>query len=168
MSKRVWRYLETSPLQQIMDHCEIPHDEQTALVQYLIEANENINDSDTIRQIGTDLSTSFRETAGSAHAMSIALGLGEPSFADITRGLKVLLSGYGLQNLDPSRNGLGLNNILYVSMLLKFFRAANCEAGDSRSTPPGRGTRGALASAASKSIVDHPSRKSRYKSSSQR
>jgi putative ATP-dependent endonuclease of OLD family len=53
--------------------------------------------------------------------MSVSLGLGEPSFNDITRGLKVLLSGYGLQNLDPSRNGLGLNNILYVSMLLNSF-----------------------------------------------
>jgi putative ATP-dependent endonuclease of OLD family len=111
----------TSPLQQIIDHSQIPAAEQTALVQHLLEANENINDSHTIRQIGTDLSTSFRETAGRAYAMTIALGLGEPSFSDITRGLKVLLSGYGLQNLDPSRNGLGLNNILYVSMLLNSF-----------------------------------------------
>jgi putative ATP-dependent endonuclease of OLD family len=53
--------------------------------------------------------------------MGISLGLGEPSFGDITRGLRVLLSGYGLTNLDPSRNGLGLNNVLYVSLLLNYF-----------------------------------------------
>ena len=45
----------------------------------------------------------------------------KPSFADISRGLKVLLSGYGLTNLDPSRNGFGLNNILYISMLQHYF-----------------------------------------------
>jgi putative ATP-dependent endonuclease of OLD family len=53
--------------------------------------------------------------------MGVSLGLGEPSFADISRGLKVLLSGYGLTSLDPSRNGLGLNNILYISMLQHYF-----------------------------------------------
>ncbi len=53
--------------------------------------------------------------------MGVSLGLGEASFADISRGLKVLLSGYGLTNLDPGRNGLGLNNILYISMLQHSF-----------------------------------------------
>src|SRR5262249_42091429 len=29
--------------------------------------------------------------------------------------------GYGLSDLDPSRNGLGLNNVLYISLLLNYF-----------------------------------------------
>lgn len=111
----------TSPLQQIMDQHQIPHAEQQTLVQHLAQANQNINQSATIQQIGTDLSASFLETAGSTYSMNISLGLGEPSFSDITRGLKVLLSGYGLRNLDPSRNGLGLNNMLFMSMLLHSF-----------------------------------------------
>lgn len=115
----------TSPLQQIMEQCEISQDEQESLVRHLQQANENINASETIQEIGTDLSASFLETAGPHYSMSVSIGLGEPSFNDITKGLRVLLSGYGLQNLDPSRNGLGLNNMLYVSLLLNYFERRN-------------------------------------------
>lgn len=111
----------TSPLQQIVEQRKIPEGEQAALVGFLQTANSNINASVTIGDIGTQLSNSFKAAAGKSFAMGVSLGLAEPSFADISRGLKVLLSGYGLTNLDPSRNGLGLNNILYISMLQHYF-----------------------------------------------
>jgi len=111
----------TSPLQQIIEQRKIPDNEQAALVGFLQTANASINASASIGDIGTQLSTSFSNTAGSTFAMGVSLGLGEPSFADISRGLKVLLSGYGMSNLDPGRNGLGLNNILYISMLQHYF-----------------------------------------------
>jgi putative ATP-dependent endonuclease of OLD family len=111
----------TSPLQQIVEQRKIPEAEQTALVGFLQTANTSINASATIGDLGTQLSESFKAAAGKSFAMGVSLGLGEPSFADISRGLKVLLSGYGLTNLDPSRNGLGLNNILYISMLQHYF-----------------------------------------------
>ena len=111
----------TSPLQQIVEQRKIPEAEQTALVGFLQTANKNINASATIGDLGTQLSNSFKAAAGKSFAMGVSLGLGEPSFADISRGLKVLLSGYGLTNLDPSRNGLGLNNVLYISMLQHYF-----------------------------------------------
>jgi putative ATP-dependent endonuclease of OLD family len=111
----------TSPLQQIIEQRKIPDAEQAALVGHLQTANTNINASVSIGEIGTALSDSFRDTAGRSFAMGVSLGLGEASFADISRGLKVLLSGYGLTNLDPGRNGLGLNNILYISMLQHSF-----------------------------------------------
>jgi putative ATP-dependent endonuclease of OLD family len=118
----------TSPLQQIMEQRNIPDAEQARLVEHLQTANTNINASATIRTIGTQLSASFREAAGKAFAMGVSLGLGEPSFTDISRGLRVLLSGYGLTNLDPGRNGLGLNNVLYISMLLSYFEGRVAEA----------------------------------------
>lgn len=111
----------TSPLQQIIEQRKIPETEQVALVGFLQTANSNINSSATVGDIGTQLSDSFRNAAGRSFAMGVSLGLAEPSFADISRGLKVLLSGYGLTNLDPSRNGLGLNNVLYISMLQHYF-----------------------------------------------
>lgn len=111
----------TSPLQQIIEQRNIPDAEQAALVGHLSTANTSINGSATIGDIGTQISTSFLDAAGSSYSMGVSLGLGEPSFADISRGLKVLLSGYGMTNLDPSRNGLGLNNILYISMLQHYF-----------------------------------------------
>lgn len=118
----------TSPLQQIMEQRNIPDAEQARLVEYLQAANTNINASATIRTVGTELSASFREAVGKSFAMGVSLGLGEPSFTDISRGLRVLLSGYGLTNLDPARNGLGLNNVLYISMLLNYFEGRVAEA----------------------------------------
>src|SRR5208282_678506 len=117
----------TSPLQQIVEQRKIPDDEQAKLIQHLQTANTNINASATIRTLGTQLSGSFKEAAGKSFAMGVSLGLGEPSFTDISRGLKVLLSGYGLTNLDPGRNGLGLNNVLYISMLLNYFEGRVAE-----------------------------------------
>jgi putative ATP-dependent endonuclease of the OLD family len=116
-----------SPLQQILEQRNIPEDEKTSLVEHLRSANISINASATIRAIGTQLSSSFKEAAGKSFAMGVSLGLGEPSFSDISRGLRVLLSGYGLSDLDPARNGLGLNNVLYISMLLSYFEGRVAE-----------------------------------------
>ncbi len=117
----------TSPLQQIVEQRNIPDHEQATLVEHLQTANTNINASATIRALGSQLSNSFKEAAGKSFAMGVSLGLGEPSFTDISRGLRVLLSGYGLTNLDPGRNGLGLNNVLYISMLLNYFEGRVAE-----------------------------------------
>ncbi|BDC49803.1 ATP-dependent endonuclease [Bryobacterales bacterium F-183] len=111
----------TSPLQQIIEQKQIPIPEQLALVEQLRTANTNINASDAINAIGGQLTTSFRTAVGATFGMDVRLGLGEPTFADISRSLKVLLTGYGMSDIDPSRNGLGLNNILYISMLLASF-----------------------------------------------
>lgn len=111
----------TSPLHQLVEQRNIPEAERAALVGFLQVANDSINASATVGAIGAEISASFREAAGRSYAMGVSLGLGEPSFNDIARGLTVLLSGYGLTNLDPSRNGLGLNNILYIGMLLNYF-----------------------------------------------
>jgi putative ATP-dependent endonuclease of OLD family len=53
--------------------------------------------------------------------MDVALGLAEPTFQAIVRALRILLSNVAMQSFDPSSNGLGLNNILYVSILIEYF-----------------------------------------------
>lgn len=111
----------TSPLQQIIEQRNIPAAERATLVTHLQTAKDSINSSATIATLGDDLSAAFMEAAGAAYGMDVALGLGEASFSDISKGLRVLLSGYGMTNLDPGRNGLGLNNVLFVSMLLSYF-----------------------------------------------
>ncbi|MGD1155642.1 MAG: AAA family ATPase [Terriglobia bacterium] len=111
----------TSPLQMLLEQRNIPDAEKDELVGYLREANEQINATAALRGVGTQLSSAFKEAVGTAFGMDVSLGLGEPSFTDITRNLKVLLSGYGLKNIDPHRNGLGLNNVLFMAMLLSYF-----------------------------------------------
>jgi putative ATP-dependent endonuclease of OLD family len=46
----------------------------------------------------------------------------DPSFASIARSLTVLLSNEALQDFNPARNGLGLNNVLYISIWLEYFQ----------------------------------------------
>jgi putative ATP-dependent endonuclease of OLD family len=53
--------------------------------------------------------------------MDIALGLAEPSFQSIVRSMRILLTSTAMASFDPSSNGLGLNNILYVSILIEYF-----------------------------------------------
>lgn len=114
-------HARNSPLQQIVEQRQIPAAEQLELVERLKSANASINASEAVKAIGVQLTDSFQTAVGATFGMGVRLGLGEPTFADISRSLKVLLSGYGMTDIDPSRNGLGLNNILYISMLLASF-----------------------------------------------
>lgn len=115
------RQSRLSPLNKLLTASAIPEDEQTALVNILSEANESIAGSKTISDIGGKIEESFAEASGAAFRMKVDLGMAAPSFNDISRSLTVLLSNKSLSKFDPSLNGLGLNNVLYVSMLLRFF-----------------------------------------------
>ena len=35
--------------------------------------------------------------------------------------LRILLTNVAVENFDPANNGLGLNNILYISILIEYF-----------------------------------------------
>jgi putative ATP-dependent endonuclease of OLD family len=54
--------------------------------------------------------------------MDVDLGLAEPSFQAIVRALRILLSNEAMTSFEPSSNGLGLNNILYISIVIEWFR----------------------------------------------
>lgn len=53
--------------------------------------------------------------------MDVSVGLAEPSFQIIVRALRILLSNAAAERFDPSSNGLDLNNILYISILIDYF-----------------------------------------------
>ncbi|MDA7980876.1 MAG: AAA family ATPase [Pirellulales bacterium] len=116
-----------SPLGRILNSSEISDDEREALVEILRNANQSIEGQPTISQTGIGIRDSFAIASGEAFQMDLKLGMAEPSFSSIARSLKVLLSNDSLSDFEPARNGLGLNNVLYISMLLKYFehRAAS-------------------------------------------
>lgn len=127
------RQVRFSPLSKLISSADIPEDEQAELVRNLSDANDNIAQSATISSIGEKIDKSFSEAAGSAFKMKVDIGMAPPSFDDISRSLSVLLSDKSLKKFDPNLNGLGLNNVLYVSMLLRYF-----EERISASTTPGQ------------------------------
>lgn len=115
------RQFRSSPLARLIDAMEIEPDEQEELLDALRKANDEIAAAETIDEIARAIDASFKKVTGPAFRMDVALGLAEPSFQAIVRALRILLTNAAMQDFDPSSNGLGLNNILYVSILIEYF-----------------------------------------------
>ena len=116
------RHPRVSPLTRLLAVLDIPQTEKDALVQFIRTANDSVEGSPTIHAAGGAVATSFANAAGQAFSLPLRLGMVPPNFSSITRNLTLLLTNGPVVDFEPSRNGLGLNNVLYVSMLLEYFR----------------------------------------------
>jgi putative ATP-dependent endonuclease of OLD family len=115
------RQFRNSPLARLIDAMDIDDKEKEELLDILRKANEEISAAKSINAVAKAIDTSFKNVAGPAFSMDVALGLAEPSFQAIIRVLRILLTNNAMEDFDPSCNGLGLNNILYVSILIEYF-----------------------------------------------
>ena len=115
------RQFRNSPLARLINAMEIDPLEQEKLLDTLRLANEKIASAETIDEIAKAIDASFKKVVGPAFSMDVGLGIAEPSFQAIIRALRILLTNAAMQNFDPSSNGLGLNNVLYVSILIEYF-----------------------------------------------
>lgn len=111
-----------SPLIRLIEAFDVPDAEQEALVTVLTEANIKIEASKTIAEIASAIDSSFKTVSGPAFEMGASLGLSAATFQAIIRNLKILLSDHVLQSFEPSRNGLGMNNILYIAILIEYLK----------------------------------------------
>jgi putative ATP-dependent endonuclease of OLD family len=110
-----------SPLAKLLNTGSIPEKEKNDLVDILRESNDKIAATSAISKTGEAIDEAFSDTAGDAFPMDIRVGVADPSFASIARSLTLLLSNKDLEDFGPDRNGLGLNNVLYISMLIEYF-----------------------------------------------
>ncbi len=115
------RQVRVSPLGRLVATSEIPEAEKRAILDTLKDANDKIATNPKIKKTGEDIEKAFTGTAGASYPIKIRVGVSDPSFASISRSLTLLLSDSALTDFDTVRNGLGLNNILYISMLLEYF-----------------------------------------------
>jgi putative ATP-dependent endonuclease of OLD family len=115
------RQFRSSPLARLVDAMEMDPREQDDLLDALRKANQEIAAAPTIGAVAQDIDTSFKAVTGPAFSMDIDVGLAEPSFQAIVRALRILFTSAAVEKFDPSSNGLGLNNILYVSILIEYF-----------------------------------------------
>ena len=116
------RLTRTSPLGLVLSESTMDQTEKDNLVGILRDANRQIAGSPAINKAGTAIQRSFSATAGEAFDMDVKIGMVDPSFGSISSSLNILFGNDSLQDFEPSRNGLGLNNILYISMLLEHFK----------------------------------------------
>jgi putative ATP-dependent endonuclease of the OLD family len=115
------RQYRFSPLARLINAMEIDPEEQEELLDKLREANANIASSPSVHTIADAIDNSFKAVSGPAFSMDVSLGVAEPSFQSIVRALRILMPNAAMHEFDPSSNGLGLNNILYVSILIEYF-----------------------------------------------
>jgi putative ATP-dependent endonuclease of the OLD family len=115
------RQFRNSPLTRLIDAMEITAADKEELLQSLRDANDEIAQTSTVSAISKAVDDSFKMVSGPAFSMDVSVGLAEPSFHVIVRALRILLSNNAAKGFDPSSNGLGLNNILYVSILIDYF-----------------------------------------------
>ena len=115
------RQHRNSPLARLIEAMQIPPSEQEKLLDVLREANEKIAGDPSIDAIAKAIDASFKKVTGPAFSMDVAIGVAEPSFQAVVRALRILLTNSAMESFDPSSNGLGLNNILYVSILIEWF-----------------------------------------------
>lgn len=110
-----------SSLARLVDASGIDKIEQDKLIAIVKGANTQIEASPTIKDIATSIEKSFKKITGPAFSLGVDLGLSSPTFQSIVRNLIVLLSNESVKQFEPRRNGLGLNNILYIAILVEHF-----------------------------------------------
>ncbi len=111
-----------SPLIRLIEAFEIDATEQDALIAILDKANQAIAGSATIAEIAAAIDARFKEVSGPAFEMDATLGLSAATFRAIIRNLKIILSDLSLTSFEPGRNGLGMNNILYIAILMEYLQ----------------------------------------------
>jgi putative ATP-dependent endonuclease of the OLD family len=115
------RQFRNSPLARLIEAMEISTDDKEELLATLRTANDKIAATTTVAAISKAIDDSFKMVSGPAFGMDVDIGLAEPSFQVVVRSLRILLTNSAVEKFDPASNGLGLNNILYVSILIDYF-----------------------------------------------
>nr|WP_260693105.1 AAA family ATPase [Rhizobium laguerreae] len=90
-------------------------------------ANDAIEKSPAIESVAGAIDGALKDVTGDAFALDVDLGLSSPTFQSILRNIRILLSGPSLKAFEPRRNGLGMNNLLYIAILIEQFRKRAAE-----------------------------------------
>ncbi|MEM6819883.1 MAG: AAA family ATPase [Pseudomonadota bacterium] len=114
------RNFRQSPLVRLIESFDIDEAEKQGLVNILEAANNEIVGHNAVSDISTVIESRFKSVAGPAFEMDLELGLSAATFEGIVRNLRMLLSDYELSDFEVVRNGLGMNNILYIALLIEY------------------------------------------------
>lgn len=119
--------MRRSPLVRLIEASKIGEVEQAKLIAAVKAANDSIEQSPAIEAVAGAVDAALKEVAGEAFALEVDVGLSAPSFQSILRNIRLLLSGPSLKSFEPRRNGLGMNNLLYIAILIEQFRKRAAE-----------------------------------------
>ncbi len=119
-----------SPLVKLLETKKVTPDEQSEFIRLLVAANAAIASADSLGKTAAGIEQALKAVTGPSYGIGTAIGVGDPTYESILRSLKILLSEEdGLSYADPSKNGLGLNNVLYIAIWLEYLRARTKRSG---------------------------------------
>ncbi|WP_245372356.1 ATP-dependent nuclease [Rhizobium leguminosarum] len=119
--------MRRSPLIRLIEATKIGAGEQAALIAAVKAANDAIEKSPAIESVADAIDRALKDVTGDAFALDVDIGLSSPTFQSILRNIRILLSGPSLKAFEPRRNGLGMNNLLYIAILIEQFRKRAAE-----------------------------------------
>lgn len=114
--------MRRSPLIRLIEASKIGEAEQAALIAAVKKANDVVENSTSIKDIAEAVDGALWDITGEAFALDVGIGLSAPTFQSILRNIRLLLSSPALKSFEPRRNGLGMNNLLYIAILIEQFR----------------------------------------------
>lgn len=107
-------------LQQILKKTDIPTKVASQISEKLEDLNEVIIKGDGIQGIQNKINKYLERLTGTTR-QEIKLMMGENDYSSILKDLKVLIGSIGENPHSVNINGLGYNNLLYISLLLTKF-----------------------------------------------
>ncbi|MDK1390019.1 AAA family ATPase [Sinorhizobium sp. 8-89] len=119
--------MRRSPLIRLIEATKIGAGEQAALIAAVKAANDAIEKSPAIESVADAIDGALKDVTGEAFSLDVDIGLSSPTFQSILRNIRILLSGPSLKSFEPRRNGLGMNNLLYIAILIEQFRKRAAE-----------------------------------------
>jgi putative ATP-dependent endonuclease of OLD family len=116
------RQARTSPLEKLLKQTSIPQPDRDAIEHAFSQANQALESVPSIQSVSSSIEQQFRLLAGDVTGLAASVGAVDPTFAKLARNLTIFLSTKEYGDMETSRNGLGVNNILYISMVTRYFR----------------------------------------------
>jgi putative ATP-dependent endonuclease of OLD family len=120
--EQAMRRSATSPLARLVDGLDLSEESKRKLVETVAAANEQVENEPSIRTLGESIEGRISDTTGPAFDVGLTIGVAAPTFASLVRSLVLLLAEGPQGEHDLSRSGLGLNNVVFISLLIEEFR----------------------------------------------
>lgn len=110
----------TSPLASLIETFKIPKIDRDNVETAYESAQTIVEKVPAFSELATEVRKTYLTLANDID-LSIKIGLTKPSFSSIVRDLGMLLTDDYVSEMELRKNGLGLNNLLYIAMLLETF-----------------------------------------------
>ena len=110
----------TSPLARLLDTFDVPKQDRDAVQQAYLDAQKVVEGVTAFSDLAREVLDTY-EALTQEDRVTFRLGVSPPSFSAIRRGLGILISDSAVSDMELHRNGLGLNNLLFIAMLLRRF-----------------------------------------------